>query len=407
MAPHEPLMLLDAGLRGTLVALLLLLATLLWRDRPRLVAARATIALCLGLVVQVVSGAPWVEAQLPRTALAPWVGLSVGNAVLFWLFVQALFDDGFVPRVWHGALWLAIVLLAAVNCAWLAGSGSALSHITMGVQRAVPLVFAVLAAVAAARRWNDDLVESRRRLRSYAVTAGVAYTVLSLLARLGSPHGRFSAWVAFADTVLLVLTVLPSAWRVLRVSAEDLFPSAPFAQGVTSAPGVTSLQPAPVTSAAVVESTDAPSSATPGSAAVTATPALARLPSGQLAPDSPTDPEDERVAQALQRLMEDAQVYREEGLSVAALAARLRVPEYRLRRVINQRLGHRNFNAYVNGLRLEQACKALADPALRHLPVLSIALDAGFQSIGPFNRAFKAAMGVTPTDYRRHKLAES
>ena len=70
-------------------------------------------------------------------------------------------------------------------------------------------------------------------------------------------------------------------------------------------------------------------------------------------------------------------------------------------------LGHRNFNAYVNGLRLEQACKALADPALRHLPVLSIALDAGFQSIGPFNRAFKAAMGVTPTDYRRHKLAES
>jgi AraC-like DNA-binding protein len=407
MAPHEPLMLLDAGLRGTLVALLLLLATMLWRDRPRLAAARATIALCLGLVVQVVSGAPWVEAHLSRTAIAPWVGISVGNAVLFWLFVQALFDDGFVPRVWQGALWLAVVLLAAVNCAWLAGSGSALSQITMGVQRAVPLVFAVLAAVAAARRWNDDLVESRRRLRSYAVTAGVAYTVLSLLARLGSPHGRFSAWVAFADTVLLLLTVLPSAWRVLRVSAEDLFPSAPFVQSVTSVPAVTSLQPAPVTSAAAVESTDAPSSATPGPAAVTATPALSRSPSGQLAPDSTTDPEDERVAQALQRLMEEAQVYREEGLSVATLAARLRVPEYRLRRVINQRLGHRNFNAYVNGLRLEQACKALADPALRHVPVLSIALDAGFQSIGPFNRAFKAAMGVTPTDYRRHKLADS
>jgi AraC-like DNA-binding protein len=131
------------------------------------------------------------------------------------------------------------------------------------------------------------------------------------------------------------------------------------------------------------------------------------LPSAQAAPDSTTDPEDERVAQALQRLMEDAQVYREEGLSVATLAARLRVPEYRLRRVPNQRLGHRNLNAYVNGLRLEQACKALADPALRHVPVLSIALDAGFQSIGPFNRAFKAAMGVTPTDYRRHKLADS
>jgi AraC-like DNA-binding protein len=400
-------MLLDAGLRGTLVALLLLLASVLWRDRPRLVAAQATIALCLGLVVQVVSGAPWVEARLSRTASAPWVGISVGNAVLFWLFIQALFDDGFVPRVWQGALWLSVVLLAAVNCAWLAGGGSALSHITIGVQRAVPLVFAVLAAVAAARRWNDDLVESRRRLRSYAVTAGVAYTVLSLLARLGSPHGRFSAWVALADTVLLLLTVLPSAWRVLRVSAEDLFPSAPFVQVVTLVPAVTSLQSAAVTSAAAVETTDARSSATPGSAAVTATPALARLPSGQGALDSTTDPEDERVAQALQRLMEEVQVYREEGLSVATLAARLRVPEYRLRRVINQRLGHRNFNAFVNGLRLEQACKALADPALRHLPVLSIALEAGFQSIGPFNRAFKAAMGVTPTDYRRQTLADS
>jgi AraC-like DNA-binding protein len=28
-------------------------------------------------------------------------------------------------------------------------------------------------------------------------------------------------------------------------------------------------------------------------------------------------------------------------------------------------------------------------------------MDAGFQSLGPFNRAFKATTGVTPTEYRR------
>ncbi len=28
-------------------------------------------------------------------------------------------------------------------------------------------------------------------------------------------------------------------------------------------------------------------------------------------------------------------------------------------------------------------------------------MDAGFQSLGPFNRAFKAVTGVTPTEYRR------
>ena len=41
------------------------------------------------------------------------------------------------------------------------------------------------------------------------------------------------------------------------------------------------------------------------------------------------------------------------------------------------------------------------------LPVLSIALESGFQSIGPFNRAFKAATGLTPTEFRREQLAES
>jgi AraC-like DNA-binding protein len=36
--------------------------------------------------------------------------------------------------------------------------------------------------------------------------------------------------------------------------------------------------------------------------------------------------------------------------------------------------------------------------------VLTIALDAGFSSLGPFNRAFKAETGVTPSEYRRQAL---
>jgi AraC-like DNA-binding protein len=124
------------------------------------------------------------------------------------------------------------------------------------------------------------------------------------------------------------------------------------------------------------------------------------------APPAP-DPADQALAEALQRLMNEERAYRTEDLSIAGLAARLGTPEYRLRRLINQRLGHRNFNAFVNGFRLAEARTALADPARRSLPVLSIALEAGFQSIGPFNRAFKAATGLTPTEYRREKLADS
>jgi len=81
------------------------------------------------------------------------------------------------------------------------------------------------------------------------------------------------------------------------------------------------------------------------------------------------------------------------------------VPEYRLRRLINQQLGYRNFNAYLNEWRLDEAKQALSDPEQRDVPVSTIALDAGFQSLGPFNRAFKANTGLTPTEFRSQAIS--
>jgi AraC-like DNA-binding protein len=361
-----PATLLDAALRGMLIALLMLLAVVLGRDRPRLAAARAGMALTLGLCVQVVGSTPAFEALVPRLWQAPLVAVSVANAVLFWVFVQALFDDDFVLRPVHGTAWLAVAVLAGFNCATLAGSASVVTPITMGLQRAVPLLFAVLAAIAAASHWRSDLVEGRRRLRAFIVVTGIAYTVAMLVARLGSPQGRLSGTTATIDVVLLLLIVAVVTWRMLRLAGSELFPSARVA-------------------------------ALPAPRAEPASPA----------PPPPLDPADERLADALQALMTDAHVYRSEDLSVASLAAQLGVPEYRLRRLINQRLGHRNFNAFINSFRLDEARASLADPARRELPVLTIALEAGFQSIGPFNRAFKAATGLTPTEFRREKLADS
>jgi AraC-like DNA-binding protein len=109
----------------------------------------------------------------------------------------------------------------------------------------------------------------------------------------------------------------------------------------------------------------------------------------------------------LDRLMTFERAYRREGLTIGPLAAELGVPEYRLRQLINEGLGHRNFNAFLNRYRLDEAKAALADPGQREVPVLTIALDAGFQSIGPFNRAFKADTDVTPTEFRRAALADT
>ena len=83
-------------------------------------------------------------------------------------------------------------------------------------------------------------------------------------------------------------------------------------------------------------------------------------------------------------------VYRREGLTIGTLAAELSVPEQRLQQLINEGLGHRNFNAFLNRYRIEEAKNALADPAQREVPVLTIAMDAGSsrsgRSIAPSRR---------------------
>jgi AraC-like DNA-binding protein len=109
----------------------------------------------------------------------------------------------------------------------------------------------------------------------------------------------------------------------------------------------------------------------------------------------------------LQQLMTIERAYRREGLTIGLLSAELGVPEYRLRQLINEGLGYRNFNAFLNHYRIEEAKAALADPEQKEVPVLTIAMDTGFQSVGPFNRAFKSVTDLTPTEFRRIALARN
>jgi len=111
--------------------------------------------------------------------------------------------------------------------------------------------------------------------------------------------------------------------------------------------------------------------------------------------------QDQKLVDALMRLMGDERIYRHDNITIGTLATKLGIPEYKLRRLINQRLGYRNFNVFLNNHRIEEAKAALSDPSQAEVPVITIAMDAGFQSLGPFNRAFKATTGVTPTEYRR------
>jgi len=339
----------DWLLRGITIGLLLLIAAVLLRDYRASVSAWLTVAVSIGTSVYVICSGPGAIPAL-GWSLPPLLAVTAGNNVVFWLFASALFDDSFRLRRWHGALWLLMLVLGAVECV----AGSRLLTIAL---TSSSILFAVLAVVPTLTTWQGDLLEGRRRLRLFIVIASATYSALTAIAHLTgnlSPTSGPNLLVAFA----LVAIVAPIAWLTLGLrSSQSLF--APLVKP--------SAEPALV-----------PAAATP--------------------PGEPVNPA--QVA-ALERAMTVDRVYRQDGLTIAQLAERLGLPEYRLRRLINQALGYRNFNSFLNFYRIADARAALADPAQAEVPVLTIALDAGFSSLGPFNRAFKAETGVTPSEFRR------
>jgi AraC-like DNA-binding protein len=342
----------ELAFRAASVALLLVLAASLIADFRNVVAARLGAAFALGSVAHVVSYSLDVTSRIPLWR-APLIALSTGTIVVFWLFTRALFDDEFRLRWWHGWVWALVTAFSFAGCAWIAPSG----HVRFSVTAVnlISLGFIALAVGQMIASWPADLVERRRRVRVFIVCIVALYGGLNAVLQI-IVAGRHVGDVA--ETVnagVLACTVAAIVYAMMRVDAADLFPAA-------AEPPIVFSQPA----------TD--------------------------------DAADQKLIDALMRLMADERIYRQENITIGVLATRLKVPEYRLRRLINQRLGYRNFNVFLNNHRIEEAKAALADPAQAEVPVITIAMDAGFQSLGPFNRAFKAVTGVTPTKYRRVKV---
>lgn len=130
----------------------------------------------------------------------------------------------------------------------------------------------------------------------------------------------------------------------------------------------------------------------------------------KVAPFVPPEHADETLladVKHFKKVFEEDRVYHEHGLTIAKLAAKLDLPEYRLRALINKHLGYRNFNALLHEYRIKDACEMLAETKQRNLPVLTIALTVGYQSITPFNNAFRQAKGVTPTEFRKAAMLQA
>ena len=356
------LMSIDLGLRGAVVGLCLLIAGVGLRDHRDSTVVRLGAALAVGAAASAIDSAPTFPR--PFQWWAPFIlALAGGNSVIFWLWARAAFDDDFVVKRWHGGLWAAVTGLQFYVAGW-----SLWPTFDRAFDRALSLTTLGLALLAAAQTlatWRTDLVAGRRRLRLVVLIGASTYIVIVAAANFaGTPSMSFSSVASVANAFALLGLVGVSAWNLLR--AAD-------------------------TQGSILASATGDAS---GSART-----MAR--DGERKP-----PEIERaLLRRLEQLMVVERAYRREGLTIGSLSARLGVPEYRLRQLINEGLGHRNFNAFLNGYRIEDAKTALADPEQRDVPVLTIAMDAGFQSLGPFNRAFKASTDLTPTEFRRLALA--
>lgn len=114
----------------------------------------------------------------------------------------------------------------------------------------------------------------------------------------------------------------------------------------------------------------------------------------------------ESIKRSMERLMKEEQVFKENELRLADLAAYLDISYHQLSQVINEHYGV-NFFELINKYRVEYVKQLLADPSFNHYTIIQIAYEAGFNNKASFNRYFKKEIGITPSAYRIKENSES
>ncbi len=271
------------------------------------------------------------------------------NPVLFLLFILALFDDGFRWRLWH---FLLLAGFEVVDFVIYFGVFNQLAGAEI-IHSIASLILLVTVLVVLVSGFHQDMVEVRRRMR----------TIIALII------GGYMALVVAVE-IILRDSAAPPVIELLHVIAIFTIVTGLNMALLQMRPGFIVLP-------------------------VTPSPKIVKTQSS-----ARNNALDEQVLGKLRKALEGDHIYTREGLSIGDMARHLGVQEYRLRRLINTRLGYRNFNQFLNHYRIKETAMRLRNPADAHLPIVSIALEAGYGSLGPFNRAFREQMKMTPGQYR-------
>lgn len=102
----------------------------------------------------------------------------------------------------------------------------------------------------------------------------------------------------------------------------------------------------------------------------------------------------------LERLMQNDQVYKNSLFTREKMAELLGTNRTYLSQTINEQT-ELTFTHYMNKYRIEEARRILADPQ-DDTPIKAIAADLGFSSVTTFYTLFKAAVQMSPDQYRKH-----
>jgi AraC-like DNA-binding protein len=352
----------DLLLRGMVGGVLLFHVVQLVLPGPRPATRAALAMLSLSLIAYMFCQRATLLLQVPGPVIWIFLALCSSTTAWLWMSARALFDDRFGWDVTIFAVGIGMVALGLaahaprLEAMRLAGADPGPGPLS-AVHALAMVGFSAATLWEVLRGWRDDLVEPRRAARRWVAFGISVYAVIALVVELAvrdRPVGFVlpALHVIGIGTVALALAVL-----VARRSLAAILGLPPPSATPPLLP-----EPAPVASV-----------------------------------PPPPAPEPSPALQRLQQAMTTQRLYRREGLTVAALAADLDLGEDALRTLINQELGYRNFNDFLHHHRLAEATGRLI---VEDLPILTIALDCGYGSIGPFNRAFRQRYGMTPTEYR-------
>lgn len=107
-------------------------------------------------------------------------------------------------------------------------------------------------------------------------------------------------------------------------------------------------------------------------------------------------------SESLNRLMGNEKLYLHETLTLRILAQRLEVEPNLLSHVLNNVL-RKSFHDYVNEFRIQEVIRKMDSKEFRHLKIVEVAYECGFNSKATFNRVFKKLTGKSPSDFRKNQ----